>query len=138
MTELNNDQSGFTLLEVLVALTIFAIGLLGIAGVQVRSIDFNSGSNTRTIATGIAQGVLEQVMTRSATDNIFKSDSPVMDFDLDPDPAKSALTVEGGGDYSATWVVRANTPTANVAQVTVTVTGPKQRSVSLEDFKRVY
>lgn len=138
MTELSNDQSGFTLLEVLVALTIFAIGLLGIAGVQVRSIDFNSGSNTRTIATGVAQGVLEQIMTRSATDNIFKSDSPVMDFDLDPDPAKSALTVEGGGDYLATWVVKANTPATNVAQITVTVTGPKQRSVSLEDFKRVY
>ena len=138
MPNLTNDQNGFTLLEVLVALTIFAIGLLGIAGVQVRSIDFNSGSNTRTIATGIAQGVLEDIMTRSATDNIFKNDSPLMDYDLDPDPAKTALTVQGGGDYFAQWIVQANTPTTNVAQITVTVTGPKQRSVSLEDFKRVY
>jgi type IV pilus assembly protein PilV len=60
-----NPESGFTLIEVLVALTIFAIGLLAIAGMQVTAIQGNSKAHSVTTKTAIANGVLEQIMALS-------------------------------------------------------------------------
>jgi len=39
------NQTGFTLIEILVAITIFSVGLLAIAGLQISAINFNRGSN---------------------------------------------------------------------------------------------
>lgn len=133
MTAETTNQHGFTLLEVLVALTIFAVGLLGIAGVQIRSMEYNAGSNTRTVATAIAQGVLEDVLTRSPEDAVFKTDSPPIDFDLG-----DSATVDGAGNFAASWVVKTNDPATRIAKITVTVTGPKNREIILEGFKRFY
>lgn len=41
---------GFTLVEILIAVVIFSIGLLGIAGLQVAGMRFTHGSQLRTIA----------------------------------------------------------------------------------------
>lgn len=41
---------GFTLIEILIAVVIFSIGLLGIAGLQVAGMRFTHGSQLRTIA----------------------------------------------------------------------------------------
>jgi type IV pilus assembly protein PilV len=42
---------GFTLVEVLVALVVLSIGLLGLAGLQSRGLQFNQGAMMRTQAT---------------------------------------------------------------------------------------
>ena len=44
-------HSGFTLLEVLVAIIVISIGLLGLAGLQARGMQANHSSMLRTIAT---------------------------------------------------------------------------------------
>jgi type IV pilus assembly protein PilV len=49
-----NKSSGFTLLEVLVSLIILAIGLLGIAGLQVTGLMNNNSSAQRSQATALA------------------------------------------------------------------------------------
>ena len=134
MTAVTSNQRGFTLLEVLVALTIFAVGLLGIAGVQIRSMEFNAGANTRTVATAIAQGVLEDVLTRSPEDAVFKADSLLPNSVDLGDNAR----VDGAGDFAAIWEVETNDPADRIARITVTVTGPQNRLVVLEGFKRFY
>lgn len=59
---LNRKSSGgFSLIEVLVALLILAIGLLGVAGVQVVSMQNTSNANLRTQATIYAQDMAEQI-----------------------------------------------------------------------------
>ena len=45
---------GFTLLETMIALVIFSIGLLGLAGLQATSIKFNQSAYLRTQATFLA------------------------------------------------------------------------------------
>jgi prepilin-type N-terminal cleavage/methylation domain-containing protein len=52
-------QDGFTLIEVLVALTILAVGLLALALMQTTAIKANALSSKSTVATQLAQDRLE-------------------------------------------------------------------------------
>ena len=133
------NQKGFTLVELLIALTIFAIGLLAVAGMQVTSIHANSRSNTLTVATSMAQRVMEDLLSRDPTDPFYASASPPnVTYDLDPDSPVTTVTVQGAGTYSATYSVVPGTPgtsMANVTQISVTVSGGN-RTVTLTGFKR--
>lgn len=60
-TSLSRRSKGFTLIEVLIALLILAIGLLGVAGVQVLSMQNTSNANLRTLATIHAHDMAEQI-----------------------------------------------------------------------------
>jgi type IV pilus assembly protein PilV len=51
------SQTGFTLLESLVAIVIFSIGLLGVVGLQARSIQFSVDGEDRNRAALMADGV---------------------------------------------------------------------------------
>jgi type IV pilus assembly protein PilV len=55
----SSTQEGFTLLEILVALTILSIGLLGMAGITTSIIHGNSLSNKVTTATTLGQDRME-------------------------------------------------------------------------------
>lgn len=46
-----SDERGFTLIEVLIAILITAIGVLGIAGLQAYTLKSTHGSNLRSVAT---------------------------------------------------------------------------------------
>ena len=52
-------EEGFSLVEVLVALTILAVGLLSLALLQVTAIKGNAGASRSTIAADLAQAKLE-------------------------------------------------------------------------------
>jgi type IV pilus assembly protein PilV len=60
---LNNKKhsSGFTLLEVLVAVLVLSFGLLGIAGLLLASVQNNSVSTQRTTATFLAQDMADRI-----------------------------------------------------------------------------
>lgn len=65
-------EEGFSLIEVLVAMTILAVGLLSLALLQVTAIKGNAGASKSTIATDLAQTKLE-LFRRDAWDNIVNS-----------------------------------------------------------------
>jgi type IV pilus assembly protein PilV len=54
-------QRGFTLLEVLVAIVVFSIGLLGIAGLQVAGMRYTHGSQLRSLATMQAENMADSM-----------------------------------------------------------------------------
>lgn len=56
-----SEQTGFTLVEVLVAMVILAIGLLGVAGLQTRSLSGNQGALYRSQAVLYANDVIERM-----------------------------------------------------------------------------
>lgn len=60
-------QEGFSLVEVLVALTILAVGLLGLAMFQVTAIKGNTIASKWTVATELAQDRLEKFRHASWT-----------------------------------------------------------------------
>lgn len=60
-------QTGFTLIEILVAVVVLAIGLLGLAGLQVTSLRFNNSSYLRSQATNLAYDLVDRMrVNRSA------------------------------------------------------------------------
>lgn len=63
----NQIVRGFTLIEVLVALVILSIGLLGIAGMITTSLKTNDGAYLRTEANTLAYSILDRMRTNRAT-----------------------------------------------------------------------
>ena len=61
ITAHKKNAKGFSLLEVLIALIVLSIGLLGIAGLQVTSKQTNFDAIQRTTATMLAQDIIERM-----------------------------------------------------------------------------
>jgi type IV pilus assembly protein PilV len=55
MMNMDGQEKGFSLVELLVAITILAFGILGLIGMQVAAITGNSSANQMTVATTLAQ-----------------------------------------------------------------------------------
>jgi len=62
-SRIGNHQRGFTLVEVLVALLVLSIGLLGLAALQVTSLAYNTESYLRTQATFFAYDIIDRMRT---------------------------------------------------------------------------
>ena len=62
-------EGGFSLIEVLISLTILSVGLLAVAGMQMTSIKGNFSSGNVTNATVLAQSKLEDLKSLSYTDS---------------------------------------------------------------------
>ena len=56
------SEKGFTILEVMIAMAIFAIGILGVAQMQIQAVNANSYSRTSTEAATFAQGQVEKLL----------------------------------------------------------------------------
>lgn len=59
-------QSGFTLLEILVAIVVLSIGLLGLAGLMATSMRNNHSAYQRTQATWLAYDVIDRMRVNRA------------------------------------------------------------------------
>lgn len=59
-------QSGFTLMEAMVALLIFSVGLLGLAGMQMSGLQNNHNSLRRTQAIQLAYDMADQLRSTAA------------------------------------------------------------------------
>ena len=72
---------GFSLLEVMIALLVLSIGLLGIAGLQVFSLKYNHQSYERTQATLLINEIVDRMRANPAAvqsglyDNVPRSDA---------------------------------------------------------------
>jgi len=59
-------QDGTSFIEIIVATAILAIGMLGVAHLQVSGARFNTGSYARTQATVLASSMLDEIRTHGA------------------------------------------------------------------------
>lgn len=81
---LNRNQSlagylsrGFTLIEILVALVVLSVGLLGLAGMQLTGLRYNYGAYTRTQATLMAYDIIDRM--RANTIGVANGDYDAID-----------------------------------------------------------
>ncbi len=81
---------GFTLIEALVALLVLSIGLLGVAAMQLASLQANNGAFQRTQATFLAQDIADRMRA-----NRGAAIAEQYDFDLgDATPVAPATVAE--------------------------------------------
>ncbi len=104
-------QSGFTLIEVMIALVILAVGLLALMTMQIVSIRANAFSSEMTYAAMLAQSRLEQIRNMTY-DSI--STGTVTD-------TVSASDTTKGTAYDVETKVEDNTPATDMKTVTLTV-----------------
>jgi len=102
-----SNEKGFTLIEVLIAMLVLAIGLLSLATLAGTVIRGNSFSNKMTTATTLAQERLEDIQRQgyaSASSN-----------------NENYGSIAGYSGYKRLTSVAANTPATGMKTVTVTV-----------------
>jgi type IV pilus assembly protein PilV len=105
------SRKGFTLLEVLIAMTLLAVGLLGTLGLTTGVIRGNFFSKNVSTATVIAETQLEEVHRRGYTG------ANTTNF-----PTGSELVTMGGATFSRDTTITDNSPQANMKKVKVKVT----------------
>lgn len=59
--QINKQPAGFTLIEVLIAVVILSIGLLGMAGIQLQGLRGTTSSTLRSDATILANDIAERI-----------------------------------------------------------------------------
>ncbi len=111
--KLISGQNGFTLLEVLIAISIFAIGLLAVATMQLSAIGGNRSGNRLTAATFLAEAQIETLKNSGLSSaaltpgNYSDPNNPVDE------------TGAGGGAFNRTWVVANHSGFSRLITVTV-------------------
>ncbi len=80
-------QYGFSLLELLVALVIFSVGLLAVAGLQTVSKQANFEALQRTAASQVANGLLEDMRTNGDAVNVYVAAGDLGNGSLGTEPA---------------------------------------------------
>ncbi len=128
-------ERGFSLVELLIALFILAVGLLATATILTTGMSSNRMAQSITVETTVAYSVLDEIMSRSPEDTLFDSDQTDVTYDLDPDTTATTRTVQGIS-YSAIIDIDANNPVVGVARIDVTVTSNVGRSITLTSFRR--
>ena len=116
-----SKKDGFSLIEVLIALTILAIGLLAIASLQVTSVRGNFFSNNLMQATYVAQDRLEYLKS-------LRFDDPLLSTGNHPDPPTQQIS---GVDFNRAYRVGAD---GNL-KYTVSWNDGTNHSISFSTFK---
>jgi prepilin-type N-terminal cleavage/methylation domain-containing protein len=108
------QTQGFTLIELMVALFILSVGLLGMIKMQMSSIQGNAFSGRMTTAIALAQDQMEIIINQDL-------DPWAVDGGILTDPTLMGRQYSG---YTVNWTIDPDVPTDNLATVTVEVQWP--------------
>jgi type IV pilus assembly protein PilV len=114
------DQKGFTLLEMLIAVTLIAVALLATASMQGIAINSNSIANRLAVGNLLAQQAAEDLHSLNINDPKLTSAS-AGNYMLDQINSSNTLTVLGAGVYSATYSTTPNNPVTGTTRIDVSV-----------------
>ncbi len=111
-----SDESGFTLIEVAMALVIILVALLGVVFTFTYVINYNAGNNSRSQALAVLQQEVEQLRA-------YKFTPTVTDSDLTGGvKAPKAVTSPSGGQFTISVVVDNDPLTTGIQDETVATT----------------
>lgn len=134
------SQAGFSMVELLIAVVVLAVGLLGLAELQITAMRANAQSQSMVAATALAKEIIEEVSALAPDNSTF--DAAVNDQTW----AGSPFTLAGAGRFDVTYSVATNHQgVTNLCLVTVrvrsqeevmTVLGKRREEVVMTTLKR--
>ena len=141
-----SGKKGFTMIEVMIALVILAVGLLGVASLQVSAIKGNNLSDNITSALTLAEDKMEELLgldydnpelkdlVKTNNDDLDIIDSEMIDREeLNINESGKA----NSGHFRRIWNIADNIPVENNKTIKVIVTWDKNsHRVSLTSVKR--
>jgi prepilin-type N-terminal cleavage/methylation domain-containing protein len=87
----SGQESGLTLIELMIAMVVLAVGILGSMGLIIRAIGGDAWSKQLSNSTVLAQSITERIMAIPAASNL-----PVTIADCTTNPAATVNTAPGG------------------------------------------
>jgi type IV pilus assembly protein PilV len=91
----NNNSRGFSLLEVLLGITVFMIGMLGITALNISSLKSNTFSGNMSEAVILAGDKIEELMASDFTLDVIDTDGD----GTNQDPTGVGSDTVGGGNF---------------------------------------
>lgn len=113
MTQKSKGQQGFTLVELLVAITLLTVGLLAVAAMQTVALNRGAISYKISTATYLAREAMDDIMS-------YDISTPSLNASTNATYANN-VPVQGGGTFNITYQTTVNTPALNITQIVVTV-----------------
>lgn len=93
----DNSEKGFSLVEVMIALVILLVGMLGIMGMQYYAVSGNATSRELRLATNLGQDIIESLKSTPYGNLSSNSDTPA-----------SGVAITGGVNFTRRWWVFPN------------------------------
>lgn len=109
------NQKGFTLLELLIALVILAVGLLGLAGLHIAAIKGNVNGFKLSTASAIAQERIEELKALDPSSAALSAGNHAND---------GSVTVQGV-TYNRNYTIQDNTPVTGTSTILFTISWVK-------------
>ena len=128
--KLVNRAAGFTLIEVLIGLAIFTIGILAVASMQYWSVHNTTAGNILTQATHLARAQMENMKNASDMTTLTSASDANNPMDEDGNP---------GGIFTRSWAVTNPLGGSTSRQIQVSVSWSRlgrNRSVVLTTISR--
>jgi len=118
------NDAGFTLIEVVIAISILAVGLLGVAAMQTSAIQVNSAAGQMTTRMNWAQDKMEELKALAFSDPWLEAAGTPPGVDSAGN-SHEQTTSDG---YTVRWDIADNTPVPNTKRIVVTITGKGKTS----------
>jgi prepilin-type N-terminal cleavage/methylation domain-containing protein len=106
----SHQQGGLTLIELMIAMVILAVGVVGSMALVVRAIGGDFASKQTSNSTVLAQTVTERIMAVPANNNVIVTitDCTPTTFNVSTSLGGAALTTSGDVDYTQAAVANYN------------------------------
>ncbi|MFJ2537986.1 MULTISPECIES: type IV pilus modification protein PilV [unclassified Pseudomonas] len=129
-----NAQEGMTLIEVLVALLILTVGLLGAAAVQLNALKYTDSSRMTSQASFIAYDMMDRIRANSGADyTVTPPTSGNLSVARDQDLYDFTTNIVGFGGPTATGSI-----TLNQRVYTITITWSDARAANTASAQRSF
>lgn len=124
------DQNGFSLIEVLIALFVLSVGILGVATMQTVAIKGNANANRLSESTDWAADRAERFFAMDYDDAALQDTNNNGALGLDNDEAPDGGPVSSGifSNYSVMWNVAPEEPMPDTKTIHIIVTRNDQPS----------